>query len=533
GRIHVYYLKNANAEELSETLSGLVDGGGTAGASGGATGPGAGQALRSTVASLAGGISVTADPTINALIIQASQEGYSTLLGVIQQLDIVRPQVLVEALIMEVTVTDGLSLGVSALYEYVNGDLALAFQTAAQGAISGITATIPALPVQSDPLNAFEGVAGRSTRGADGTEDGSVIRGLISASASNGDISIISAPHILTSDNEQAEIRIGDNIPIVTSRVSSAAGNTLGQSTSVGVERQDIGVTLRVTPQITEGDTLRLEIFQEISNVNEALTKVTGSATDVGVALSNRQVENTVVVADGETVVIGGLIDDKVTDTVTKVPWLGDIPVLGWAFKRTEEKLTKKNLLIFLTPHIIRSAEDLERQTIRKREEFRQNSGKNMTDSDETVQSELDRMREAERLGIPYFPGEGRTQLEAEIAGHTARYPPERIGEIDTAQRAAKAAAAASATDDQLPRYYLEVAVFGDPEAAAALFTDLVDAGHDGTLESIDISGSLLYEVVLGPYETLDDATAISEVVGQSHDLHPSILVKNSQKSAP
>ena len=533
GRIHVYYLKNANAEELADTLSGLVDGGGSSTATGGAAGQGAGQALRSTVASLAGGISVTADPAINALIIQASQEGYSTLLGVIEQLDIVRPQVLVEALIMEVVVTDGMSLGVSALYEYVNGDLALAFQTAAQGAISGITATIPALPVQADPLNTFEGVAGRSTRGADGTEDGSVIRGLISASASNGDISIISAPHILTSDNEQAEIRIGDNIPIVTSRVSSAAGNTLGQSTSVGVERQDIGVTLRVTPQITEGDTLRLEIFQEISNVNEALTGVTGSPSEVGVALSNRQVENTVVVADGETVVIGGLIDDKVTDTVTKVPWLGDVPVLGWAFKATEEKLTKKNLLIFLTPHIIRSAADLESQTIRKREEFRKNAGKNMGDSAETVESELERMREAERLGIPYFPGEGRTQLDAELAGHIARYPHERVGEIDASRRAAEAEATARASNDQQPRYYLEVAVFGDPEAAAALLTDLVDAGHDGTLESTDVSGSLLYEIVLGPYESLDDATAISQVVRQSHDLDPSILVTAPQKSAP
>ncbi|NRA09205.1 MAG: type II secretion system secretin GspD [Myxococcales bacterium] len=537
GRIHVYYLKNANAEELAETLSGLVDGGGTQASSGGAAGSGAAQVLRSTVASLAGGISVTADPAINALIIQASQEGYTTLVGVIEQLDIVRPQVLVEALIMEVTVTDAMSLGVSALYEYVNGDLALAFQTAAQGAISGFTAIIPPLPVGVDtsgnPANAFEGVAGRSTRGPDGTGDGSIIRGLISASASNGDISIISAPHILTSDNEQAEIRIGDNIPIVTSRVSSAAGNQLGQSTSVGVERQDIGVTLRVTPQITEGNTLRLEIFQEISNVNEALTKITGTASDVGVALSNRQVENTVVVADGETVVIGGLIDDAVSDTVTKVPWLGDIPVLGWAFKRTSKSLTKKNLLIFLTPHIIRSSADLEGQTIRKREEFRQNSGASMRDSDETVESELERMQEADRLGVPYFPGEGRTQLEAEIAGHIARYPPERVGEIDAARRAEEAEAAARAADDQPPRYYLEVAVFGDPEAAASVLTDLVDAGHDGTLESTEVSGSLLYEIVLGPYESLDDASAISEVVRQSHGLEPSILVKDPQKSEP
>ena len=101
-----------------------------------------------------------------------------------------------------------------------------------------------------------------------------------------------------------------------------------------------------MTPQITEGDTLRLEIFQEISNVNEALGQLTGDASEVGVALSNRQVENTVVVADGETVVIGGLIENGVDQTVTKVPWLGDIPVLGWAFKSTSNSDTKKNLLL-------------------------------------------------------------------------------------------------------------------------------------------------------------------------------------------
>ena len=111
------------------------------------------------------------------------------------------------------------------------------------------------------------------------------------AASRDADTNILSAPHILTSDNEEAEIRIGDNIPIITSRVDSASGNIAGLSSSVNVERKDIGVTLRVTPQISEGDTLRLKIFQEISEVNEALTDETGSATEVGVALSNRQVE--------------------------------------------------------------------------------------------------------------------------------------------------------------------------------------------------------------------------------------------------
>jgi len=525
GRIHVYYLKNANAEELAQTLSGLI-GGGSSNTGNAAAGQGAAQALRSTVASLTGGISVTADPAINALIIQASKEGYETLVGVIEQLDIIRPQVLVEALIMEVTITDSNNLGFGAFIQYINGDTELAFRTAA-GALSGGATEIPAL--LSDDFGGF----GRDTTNG-GTEDGTVIRGLIQAAASDKDASIISAPHILTSDNEQAEIRIGDNIPIVTNRVQSASGNVAGLSTSVGVERQDIGVTLRVTPQITEGDTLRLEIFQEITNVNSTLAADTGPPEEVGVALSNREVENTVVVADGETVVIGGLIGDKVEDTITKVPWLGDIPVLGWAFKQTSHKVTKVNLLIFLTPHIVRSDDDLEGETIRKREQFRQYSGETTDISEEHVASEFQRIQDAAEQGIPYFPAQAPTQLYSEIAGHSARYPKERTGEIEASRLAAEAEEAARlAANAKRPNYYLKVAVFGDPKAAATLLTDLVDSGHDGTLESTESAGSLVYEILLGPYVSLDDADAISEVVQRSHGLTAEILVETPEVDTP
>src|SRR5262249_4243564 len=152
---------------------------------------------------------------------------------------------------------------------------------------------------------------------------------IITLSATNGNINIVSAPHILTSDNEEAEIRVGDNIPIISSRVESAAGaaQAAGKPPSaVNVGRQDSHLPLRVTPQITEGDSLRLEIFQEITQLNSSLQAGVGNVNDVGPALSNRRVENTVVVRDGETVVIGGLLSDATDESVTKVPWLGDIP---------------------------------------------------------------------------------------------------------------------------------------------------------------------------------------------------------------
>jgi general secretion pathway protein D len=517
GRIHVYYLKHANAEELGQTLGGLVSGRAPTAPTGGttATGTGAGaaaRALRASVAGLGGGVTVTADPATNALIIQASQEGFNTLRAVIEQLDIVRPQVLVEALIMEVDVTNNMDLGVSALIRYINGDTEFAIATATDAAAIAATggAVGGAGPLANLAAQPLVAAIRRNTTNpdADGnpTEDGTVIDGIIRASAGNGDINIISAPHILTSDNEQAEIRVGDNIPIVTSRVQSATGQTVGLSSSVNVERQDIGVTLRVTPQITEGDTLRLEIFQEITNVNEALSDLTGDPESVGVALSNRRVENTVVVADGETVVIGGLIGDANQDVVTKVPWLGDIPVLGWLFKSTSTSVVN--------------------ETIRKREEFRDRSGEALELSEDEVETEAERFAEAQAAGLPYEPDDYGNPVRRNIAGHSARYPLERMREIER-QRLEERAEEESRREaaQRAPQYYLQAAIFGDAEAAAGLLTDLIDAGHDGTLISEEKSGGVLYEIHLGPYSSLEEAQRMGGVVRRSHGLSPAVIV--------
>jgi general secretion pathway protein D len=534
GRIHVYYLNNANAEELAQTLSGLISGTGQKAAP--TSGSGATPAvpsIRAAVAGLMGGISVTADPATNALIIQASQEGFNTLVGVIEKLDIVRPQVLVEALIMEVDVTDAQDLGVAWLIRYINADseylLASATDAAAIVASGGTSGAAGAVAGEllGQPLI---GRIVKDTRdiGEDGEPegDGTVIDGIIRAAATNGDANILSAPHILTSDNEQAEIRVGDNIPIISSRVQSAAGQTVGLSSSVNVERQDIGVTLRVTPQITEGETMRLEIYQEITDINAALVPATGDPESVGVPLSNRRIENTVVVADGETVVIGGLIGDSYQDTVSKVPWLGDIPVLGWAFKSTSRSVVKKNLLVFLTPRIVRGALDLEHETIRKREEFRDASGQALELSDSQIADEAQRLAEAEAAGLPYEPEHYGNPVRRRIAGHSSRYPQERMSEIER-QRAEESARAEEArlAAERAPVYYLQAAILGDPDAAAALLTDLIDSGHDGTLVASEARGEVIYEIHLGPYDTVEQANGIDAAVQRSHGLTSSILV--------
>ena len=281
GRIHVYYLQHADAEELSQTLNSMLSGQRSAPvASTGAAGTSP-QALRSTVTALAEGITLTADPSTNSLVIQASREAFDALSQVIDKLDIARPQVLVEALIMEVDVSNGLELGFNGLIRIVNGNTDLTFSTVTDPSTASIIGTGVGGPVGGAAAPFLANFARSTLTDDDGDgqpDDGTLIQGVIRASANDDNVDIVSAPHILTSDNEEAEIRIGANIPIITSRVESAQGQNIGLSSSVNVERQDIGVTLRVTPQISEGNSLRLKIFQEITAVNETLGQTTGSA---------------------------------------------------------------------------------------------------------------------------------------------------------------------------------------------------------------------------------------------------------------
>src|SRR5262249_35096659 len=151
-------------------------------------------------------------------------------------------------------------------------------------------------------------------------------------------------------------------------RLQASSGNNDPNNpfqTSQNIARQDVGVTLRVTPQISEGDSVRLNIFQELSEVKPDADPTLGPST------TNRKVENTVYVRDGEAVMIGGILRETQIQTESKVPWLGNIPVLGWAFKSTLDDVRKTNLLIVLTPHIVRDPTDLERLTVENRERFR------------------------------------------------------------------------------------------------------------------------------------------------------------------
>jgi len=506
GRIQVYYLRHADAEELSETLNSLVgSGGGSSSRSSSLPGSTSNnQSIRSAVTPLDDGITVTADPATNALVIKASKEGYETLKQVIEKLDVSRPQVLVEALIVEVDVTDDLSLGFDIAYRMVNGDMDLLLQTG--------NAVVPGSGLAAAALsNAFENPADAFTPGAVATSNGGSFGIGMQALASDKDVNIVSAPHILTSDNEEAEIIIGDNIPIVTGRTEAATGGP-SLSQAVNVERQDVGVTLRVTPQISEGETLRLNIFQEITEVSP--NPATGDPDEVGVALSNRKIENTVVVNDGETVAIGGLIDESYTETERGVPFLRDVPYLGWLFKTKTESLRKTNLLIFLTPHIIRNADDLERETIRKRLELEERVG------NEHAFAELEDWNR---------PTGGRDFAVAEeLTRHSLRYPIDRMRELEERHeklRNEREAEAERVAEAGIQRYAVRVASFLDENQAAQTLTALIDSGYDGTLVTSESDGNLVFTIQIGPFEDLWTADRTAQTLDAAYGHQSSVTV--------
>jgi hypothetical protein len=384
----------------------------------------------------------------------------------------------------------------------------------AESAVSNLVAAASRNTIAVDP------VSGAIT-------GGTLIAGLIRASANIAGANILSAPHILTSDNEEAEIKIGDNIPIVTSRVQSAAGQETALATSQNIERRDIGVTLRVTPQITEGDTLRLDIFQEITAINLAASAITGDPEEVGVSLSSRKVENTVVVYDRQTVVIGGLVGDEYSDSVNKVPWLGDIPILGWAFKSTERTLKKVNLLVFLTPHIIRDSDDLEYESIRKREEFRRRSKGAMRDprKDKKQTADVDAVDD---MGIPRAFRGKRNPARDQMRVLEEQYPLERMLEIEENRRQERDTEAEGEPEAGL-RYRLEIGAYDDEGSAMAALTELVDAGYEGRLVSAPAADGVLYELHVGPYQSLDDAERVGDVLRKAFKLDSAVVVERPE----
>ncbi len=349
--IHVYSLENADAETLAATLNEIVTGIKAQAKAASAAKEAAPQAISSA------SVAITADKPTNALIINAPPKDYIVLQDIIRKLDIKRKQVYVEALILELSMEASKELGASLQGAIDTGD-GYAYLSSNQNAGTNISsfATTDSSGNLSVLSQAISGIlAGGIFNTISTTINGEsvtipALSAIINLSKTDDNVNVLSAPRLLTSDNEEAEIIVGENIPVVTQTVT----NTDSENVTTSVERQDAALTLRFTPQVIENNLVRLNIYQEVTGVVG-----TTSSNEYGPDLTKRLIRNTVLAESRKTIVLGGLISNTITNNETKVPLLGDIPVLGWLFKTKSTGADKKNLLVFITPTIINSPEDL------------------------------------------------------------------------------------------------------------------------------------------------------------------------------
>ncbi len=364
GRINVYFLENADATELAKVIEGMIKG----------IRPQQQQiagAAPVTPFEAPGGITITPDKASNSLIIVASPSDQKSLLQVIKQLDVRRRQVYVEAMIVEATMDKLRNLGLkwrAAAKSSSGAPIAIGgFGTITQTDFQSILQGLEGASIGG--LGNFLNVPFTST-GSDGQSVTSVLTvpgyaALFNLEEFKDAINVLSTPQILTSDNKEAEILVGENVPFVSQSQTGVATST---SILNSIVRQDIGIILRITPQITEGDHVKLDIYQEISSVKGGQSdQVTIS---VGPTITKRSTKTSVVVRDSQTVVIGGLMQEQDEETVTKMPILGDIPVLGWLFTQKNVTRNKTNLLVFLTPIVVKEPGRLAEITRDKQKEF-------------------------------------------------------------------------------------------------------------------------------------------------------------------
>ncbi|MFL5783547.1 MAG: type II secretion system secretin GspD [Bacteriovoracaceae bacterium] len=401
-RVHVYYLNYGDSEELSKTLSSIVSGaaGSSGGAAGGATAGAAGGASR--FSSFSGGadsdnpifsaaVKITSDKNNNALVVTASPTDWLTLKDVIARLDIPRDQVYVEGLILEANVTKNRAFGVEYAGAYGQGTAQRAgflppgsalqslLTTGAPQAIGGLIAGIGIGPSRNIKL-------GQGANAAEARVN--AVSAVVKAIAAHASTNILSAPQILAMDNTEAVFEMGDTVP-----VRNQTNTTTGIPTFSNGTPQEAKLTLKITPQINKVTRfVRLKINQKIDDFKQGTTQDTTSG--LGLPTTTRSAVTEVMVRDRDTVVMGGMLRDKETVSNSKIPVLGDIPVLGWLFKNKSRQIDKVNLLFFMTPKILapyaKTASVNTREILNKRREGMKNMfEEDETDPNEKVTSEL------------------------------------------------------------------------------------------------------------------------------------------------
>jgi general secretion pathway protein D len=354
GKVNVIYLQYARAEELAPLLTGIINN----------------VAAAEGEAPAAASASIEADAATNALIITADADLLQSLRNVIARLDIRRAQVLVEAIIVELSGERGQDLGVQWLFLNDNG----AYGSSSTGsptsaAIAGAALAGGQLDANGNPLD-IRGPLAQTLAGTPGQllgvgrlDSDLSFNVLINALQADDAANILSTPSLLTLDNEEAVITVGRNVPFVTGSFTSTGNNSSNPDNPFQtVERQNVGVTLRVTPHINEGDSLVLELSQEVSSLLGS-----GGVLLNGNPITNeRIIETTVLTDNAQTVILGGLIEDSLTESNQRVPLLGDIPGLGRLFRNNSSTLSKTHLVVFLRATIMREERELEAATADK-----------------------------------------------------------------------------------------------------------------------------------------------------------------------
>ena len=355
GAIRVYYLQNAKAEDLVKVLTGLPQQSKSA--------AGTPAAPSAAAAPISKNVQIVADKATNALIITADTADYLILEDVIRKLDITRPMVYLEALIMEVNADKGFKLGVE-----WQGANAGSYRDRTGAIVGGVSGDSGSYSIAQNlvsgkglPSGLSLGVVGQMINVATTTVAGVAttisfpnLAAFIQAYQSDTDFRFLSTPQLLTLDNEEAEITVGSNIPYVTRQDTTTTSTTNYSS----YEYKDVGVTLKVTPQINKDGFIRMKLDQTVTKVDSKTADVGSGVNILAPTTLKRTAKTTVTIKDGETVVIGGMIEDESTRGDYKVPLLGDIPILGWLFKTRSSSARRTNLFVFITPRIIRTPED-------------------------------------------------------------------------------------------------------------------------------------------------------------------------------
>lgn len=354
GNTKVIYLKFAKAESLLDVLSGV------------SSHQPEGKGQTTAAVSMLKNVVIKADAQTNSLIINAAPDLLRDLEQVITQLDIRRAQVLVEAIIVEVQDNDDLNLGVQWFNRHGGGSN---FPDTGASA-SSISA--------NNIGSSLNGVAGLATGFYRGNWSG-----LFTALRTNSQNDILATPSIVTLDNMEAEFSVGQEVPILT-----GSQTTTGDNIFRTVDRKSVGIKLKVKPQINKGDSVLLEIEQEVSSVAE---KTPGGTGDLGATFNTRTVKNAVMVGSNNIVVVGGLLDSTSHDITSKVPLLGDIPGIGFLFRSTSQKMVKRNLMLFIRPTIIREQDSYIDASQQKLDKFRQEQGADKGANGQRVNENLDK----------------------------------------------------------------------------------------------------------------------------------------------